>query len=133
MKFAGGIRLARRAPTIAPAEVPTIRSAPDKSTLFSISPAITPDSQASPTGPPPPRISARSLVSLLLPAVRTQIKRREARIRTATDTDFLAQILSGAFKSIIDTEPRCETSYPLSRHAARHPPPSLLQTVIPVL
>src|ERR1700730_7191167 len=89
-----------------------IRSARDKSMPFSVSPAITPDSQASPTGPPPPRISAWSPV-LLSPAVPAQIKRREARIRTALDTDFMAQILSGA--CIIGTDPRSEAAMRLMR------------------
>src|SRR5260370_13175189 len=103
MKSVRGIRLARRAPTIAPAEVPRIRSAPDKSMPFSVSPAIIPDSQASPTGPPPPRTNARSLLSLPLPLpmALTQIKRREARMRTATDIDFLSPIRSEGVKSTL--------------------------------
>jgi hypothetical protein len=44
----------------------------------------------------------------LLPALPAQIKRREARVRTTSDTDFIAEILSGAFKSIIGIDPRSE-------------------------
>src|SRR5271170_4473618 len=47
------------APTNDPAEVPTIRSACSRFTPPSAKPARRPDSHAIPTGPPPPRISAR--------------------------------------------------------------------------
>jgi hypothetical protein len=50
--------LARRAPTIARADVPIIRSARDRWTPSCARPAITPDCHASPTGSPPPRINA---------------------------------------------------------------------------
>src|SRR5579883_1661033 len=45
-------------PTTDPAEVPNIKSAPERSRPASASPASMPDSQAIPTGPPPPKTNA---------------------------------------------------------------------------
>src|SRR6516165_8767820 len=52
-------RSANCAPTIAPAEVPMINEASPRSISRSISPAIRPDCQVLPTGPPAPSTSAR--------------------------------------------------------------------------
>src|SRR5579872_1592206 len=53
------------APTNAPADVPTIKSAVDTSTPRSANPASSPDSHAIPTGPPPPKTSAFVIAPVL--------------------------------------------------------------------
>jgi hypothetical protein len=75
---------------------------------FSASATITPDSQASPAGPPPPKIKARFSgrfpVSLLPAKVRAQTK-KGARSATATDMEVVARIPSESLKSLIGIEP----------------------------
>ena len=56
---------ATRAPTTAPTELPTIRSAEPRSAPASASPWRTPNSQAPPTSPPAPSTSAVRRVSVM--------------------------------------------------------------------
>src|ERR1019366_4461739 len=59
----GSPPLARIAPTIAPADVPTTRSAAPRSTPWRRRPSASPASHAVPTGPPGPRTTALSAIT----------------------------------------------------------------------
>src|SRR6266511_4370980 len=96
--------LATCAPTTEPAEVPTMRSAVDRSAPASARPASIPNSQTIPVTPPPPRANALPIAPLLPRSPASGASRYSARYATGISR------LAGSIGSWSSTSANCRWS-----------------------